>query len=103
MSFILPPSIESVLPLKSRIVNEPQAPKSETITMCGTDEYQQVINKVRVMITMAIGCLKELKSQAVEKYKAPGMRFLIGEILACLGHAKQATGIKPEDFSFTIL
>ena len=76
------------------------APK---LSVESVDPVTDAIAKVRVMITMAIGCLKELKSQAVEKYKAPGMRFLIGEILACLGHAKQATGVKPEDFSFTIL
>lgn len=65
--------------------------------------YEETIQKVRVMITVAIGCLKELSSQAVAKYKAPGMRFLIGEILSCLGQAKSATNVNPASLNFTRL
>jgi hypothetical protein len=52
------------------------------------------------MITMAIGTLKELSAQAKEKYNAPGMRYLIGEILSCLGQAKVATSVKPSQLNF---
>lgn len=76
------------------------APRSESFRLGPVDEYGDTINKVRSMITVAIGCLKELSAQAVEKYKAPGMRFLIGEILSCLGHAKVATNIDPKKLNF---
>lgn len=66
----------------------------------GVDTYGETIKSVRNMITMAIGVLKELKSQAVEKYNAPGMRILIGEILSCLGQAQIATAVNPENFNF---
>lgn len=74
--------------------------RSETFTVGHVDEYTETISKVRCMVTMAIGCLKELSAQAVDKYKAPGMRFLIGEILSCLGHAKVATNIDPKKLNF---
>lgn len=79
---------------------EPIPPRSVTLTVGPVDEYTETISKVRCMVTMAIGCLKELSAQAVEKYKAPGMRFLIGEILSCLGHAKVATNIDPKKLNF---
>lgn len=82
---------------------EANPPRSETIRIGKPDRYTDTINEVRAMITMAIGCLKELSSQAVEKYRAPGMRFLIGEILSCLGQAKTATNIRPEQLQFTLL
>lgn len=78
MSIMLPPRVESAFAPARSIVNEPLTSKSETITIGEVDEYQEVISKVRCMVTMAIGCLKELSAQAVEKYQAPGMRFLIG-------------------------
>ena len=76
------------------------APRSESFRLGPVDEYGDTIREVRGMITMAIGCLKELSAQAVAKYKAPGMRFLIGEILSCLGQAKIATGIDPKKLNF---
>lgn len=60
-----------------------------------SDDWAGSIDKVRGMIVIAIGCLKELSSQAVMKYKAPGMRFLIGEIMSCLAQAKAATNVNP--------
>lgn len=87
MSLILPPAI----------VHEPMPPRSETITVGKLDEYQGAMNMVRTMITMAIGTLKEVKAQVREK---PGARFLIGEILSCLGDAKKATNINPTDLNF---
>lgn len=85
------------------MVNEPNAARSESFRLGPVDEYGDVIRNVRSMITMAIGCLKELSSQAVAKYKAPGMRFLIGEILSCLGQAKVATGVDPRKLNVTLL
>ena len=76
------------------------APRSESFRLGPVDEYGDTVLKVRTLITMAIGCLKELSSQAVEKYKAPGMRFLIGEILSCLGQAKVATTVDPAKLQF---
>lgn len=73
---------------------------SETITIGNTNAWSDAINQVRGMITVAMGCLKELSSQAVMKYRAPGMRFLIGEIMSCLAQAKKASDIKPEAFNF---
>lgn len=75
-------------------------PRAVSLSIGKVDEYSDAIGKVRCMITMAIGTLKELSAQAVEKYKAPGMRFLIGEILSCLGQAKVATGINPKHLNF---
>jgi len=97
---MLPPRVESAFAPRKPIVNEPLAPRSETLTIGQVDEYQDAISKVRTMITMAIGTLKELSAQAKEKYNAPGMRYLIGEILSCLGSAKKATSIKPAQFNF---
>lgn len=74
--------------------------RSISLSIGRVDEYSDTIGKVRCMITMAIGTLKELSAQAVEKYKAPGMRYLIGEILSCLGQAKVATGIDPKKMNF---
>lgn len=62
------------------------------------DDFDSAIHTVRNMVTMAIGCVKELKSQAVEKYNAPGMRIIIGHILDLLAQVKQATNVKPSDF-----
>lgn len=103
MTLIIPPPLESEMPKSNAIVRFPFAERSETFTLGKVDEYQEAIKKVRCMITMAIGCLKELSSQAVEKYNAPGMRFLIGEILSCLGQAKVATGIRPDQLKFNVL
>lgn len=75
-------------------------PRSVSFSVGPVDEYSDTIGKVRCMITMAIGTLKELSAQAVEKYKAPGMRFLIGEILSCLGQAKVATGVDYKKLNF---
>lgn len=100
MTLIIPPPVESEIPNSNAIVRFPFAERSETFTLGKVDEYQEAITKVRCMITMAIGCLKELSSQAVEKYNAPGMRYLIGEILSCLGQAKVATTVKPSQLNF---
>lgn len=72
-------------------------PQSETFTIGKVDEYQDTMSKVRTMITVAIGTLKEVKAQVREK---PGARFLIGEILSCLGSAKKATSVRLEDLNF---
>lgn len=61
------------------------------------DDFDSAIHTVRNMVTMAIGCVKELKSQAVEKYNAPGMRIIIGHILDLLAQVKQATNVRPSD------
>ena len=100
MLLMLPPRVESAFAPRKPVVNEPLAPRSETLTIGQVDEYQDAISKVRTMITMAIGTLKELSAQAKEKYNAPGMRYLIGEILSCLGSAKKATSIKPAQLNF---
>lgn len=97
---MLPPRVESAFAPKVSIVNEPKAPQSEAYTIGKVDEYADAISKVRTMITMAIGTLKELSAQAKEKYNAPGMRYLIGEILSCLGQAKVATTVKPSQLQF---
>lgn len=97
---MLPPRVESAFAPRKPVVNEPLAPRSDTFTIGQVDEYQDAISKVRTMITMAIGTLKELSAQAKEKYNAPGMRYLIGEILSCLGSAKKATSIKPAQLNF---
>lgn len=76
---------------------------TEALSVGAPDLYGETIKSVRNMITVAIGCLKELKAQAVEKYKQPGMRILIGEILSCLGQAQVATGINPKSFNVTRL
>ena len=100
MSLMLPPRVESAFAPRKPVVNEPLAPRSDRFTIGQVDEYQDAISKVRTMITMAIGTLKELSAQAKEKYNAPGMRYLIGEILSCLGSAKKATSIKPAQLNF---
>ena len=64
------------------------------------ESFSDAMATIRVMITMAIGTVKELKSQAHEKYKVPGMRFLIGEVLSLLGTAHKATTITPEELNF---
>lgn len=97
---MLPSRVESAFAPRKPVVNEPLAPRSDTFTIGQVDEYQDAISKVRTMITMAIGTLKELSAQAKEKYNAPGMRYLIGEILSCLGSAKKATSIKPAQLNF---
>jgi len=78
-------------------------PRSESYRLGPVDEYGDAILEVRGMITVAIGVLKELSAQAVAKYNAPGMRFLIGEILSCLGQAKVATTVKPSQLNFKVL
>ena len=78
-------------------VIEALPPKAETITFGKVDVYKDAMNKIRTMITMAIGTLKEVMSQVRE---TPGARFLIGEILGCLGDAKKATAINPADLNF---
>mgnify|MGYP003404167847 FL=1 len=103
MSLMLPPRVESAFAPRKPVVNEPLAPRSETLTIGQVDEYADAISKVRTMITMAIGTLKELSAQAKEKYNAPGMRYLIGEILSCLGQAKVATSVKPSQLNFKVL
>jgi hypothetical protein len=74
-------------------------PRSESYRLGPVDEYGDAILEVRGMITVAIGVLKELSAQAVAKYNAPGMRFLIGEILSCLGSAKKATLVNYRDLT----
>ena len=93
---MLPTQMPSEMP-KKPIINEPHAPRAETITIGAVDSYADTIDRVRIMITMAIGTLKEVKAQVREK---PGARFLIGEILSCLGDAKKATNINPTDLNF---
>lgn len=93
---MLPTQMPSEMP-KKPIINDPHAPRAETITIGAVDSYADTIDRVRIMITMAIGTLKEVMSQVREK---PGARFLIGEILGCLGHAKKATMVKPEQLQF---
>lgn len=100
MSLMLPPRVESAFAPKGQEVKEAFPPQSETYTIGKVDEYADAISKVRTMITMAIGTLKELSAQAKEKYNAPGMRYLIGEILSCLGQAKVATTVKPSQLQF---
>ena len=100
MSLILPPRVESAFAPKGQVVKEAFRPQWVTYTIGKVDEYGDAISKVRTMITMAIGTLKELSAQAKEKYNAPGMRYLIGEILSCLGQAKVATTVKPSQLQF---
>lgn len=76
---------------------ESQLPTSETITLGKIDHYRDAMDKVRGMITIAIGTLKEVMAQVRQ---VPNARFLIGEILACLGDARKATTIKPSDLNF---
>jgi hypothetical protein len=97
MKLMLPPRVESAFAPSLRVVNEPLAPTSETVTIGKVDEYEEAMSKVRIMITMVIGCVKEVKAQVRER---PGVRFLLGEILSCLGDARKATVIKPEQLKF---
>lgn len=97
---MLPPRVESAFAPRMSIVNEPLAPRSETFTIGQVDEYQDTMSKVRTMIVMAIGTLKEVKAQVHEK---PGARFLIGEILSCLGDAMKVTGIKLDQLKFNVI
>lgn len=72
---------------------EPHPPRLETFCIvpktieAGKNLYDAMA-VVRNMIVMALGCIKELSAQAVEKYRAPGMRIVIGEIISCLAQAK---------------
>lgn len=97
MELMLPPVIESELPKKRSVIVEPNPPKAETYTIGTVDEFAKMMADVRTMITMAIGTLKEVKAQVREK---PGARFLIGEILSCLGQAKVATKVDPSKLNF---
>lgn len=97
MSLILPTAIDTLDSPRS-VVHEPYAPRSETITIGKTDEFTEAITSIRNMVSIAIGCVKDLKSQAYEKYKAPGMRIIIGHILDLLGQVQLATKVKPSDF-----
>lgn len=72
--------------------------RSETFTIGKPDEFTEAITSIRNMVSIAIGCVKDLKSQAYEKYKAPGMRIIIGHILDLLGQVQLATKVKPSDF-----
>ena len=74
------------------------APQSETFQVGKPDSFADAINHIRNMIVMAMGCVKELKSQAVEKYNAPGMRIIIGEIISCLANAKRMVEVNPSSF-----
>lgn len=94
---MLPPRVESAFAPRKPVVNEPLAPRSETLTIGQADEFKQLMDDVRSMLTIAIGTLKEVKAQVREK---PGARYLIGEILSCLGQAKVATGIDPKKLQF---
>lgn len=78
-------------------VIEPFLPRSEHFVVGKPDAYQDAMSKIRIMVTMAIGTLKEVMSQVRE---TPGARFLIGEILGCLGHAKKAASISPSALQF---
>lgn len=70
----------------SRVINTPQ------------NSWYDTLSVVRNMLTIAMGCMKELKTQAVEKYNAPGMRIAIGEIMSCLASANQfVTGARRID------
>ncbi len=100
MSLMLPPRVESAFAPRGQVVKEAFPPQSETYTIGKVDEFTEAITSIRNMVSIAIGCVKDLKSQAYEKYKAPGMRYLIGEILSCLGQAKVATTVKPSQFQF---
>lgn len=78
-------------------------PRSVTLTLgdkAKQPSFEDLMRDVRNLITVAMGTMKELKASAVSKYKAPGMRIIIGEILSCLGHAKSATSIDPGQFNF---
>lgn len=81
---------------------EASMPRSVSFTLGEKKElsFEQHMKDVRNMITIVIGTMKELSAQAVEKYKVPGMRYLIGEILSCLGQAKVATSVKPSQLNF---
>lgn len=62
------------------------------------NSWHDTLAVVRNMLTIAMGCMKELKAQAVEKYNAPGMRIAIGEIMSCLASANQfVTGARKID------
>ena len=100
MSLMLPPRVESAFAPRKPVVNEPLAPKSETYTVGQVDEFQQLMGDVRSMLTTAIGTLKEVKAQVREK---PGARFLIGEILSCLGSAQKATRINLSQLNFNTI
>ena len=73
---------------------------TEELKLLPKSPFLVAMGDVRTMINIALGSLKELSAQAVVKYKAPGMRFLIGEILGCLGQAIRLSGIDPEQLSF---
>lgn len=96
---ILPPMIPSEAPIRGRVV-EVKPPRSESFTIGAVDEYARTIGDVRCMITMAIGTLKEVKAQA---RAIPGARFLIGEILCCLGNAQKVMSIDPKKLQFKTL
>lgn len=51
-------------------------------------DFYSTISHIRNLITIALASIKELKGQAVEKYGAPGMRIILGEIISCLGSAR---------------
>ncbi len=58
-------------------------------------DFYSTVSYIRNLITMALGSIKELKGQAVEKYGAPGMRIIIGEIIGCLGTARAVIDSSP--------
>lgn len=70
-------------------INFPLAPRSESLTIRprASDTWCDTLQTVRNMLVIAMGCMKELKAQAVEKYNAPGMRIAIGEIMSCIASA----------------
>lgn len=84
-------------------VSEAIPPRSESYSLGNKPKetsFRQHMADVRNMITIAIGTMKELSATAVIKYKAPGMRIVIGEILSCLGHASKAASIDVNAFNF---
>ena len=58
-------------------------------------DFYSTVSYIRNLITVALGSIKELKGQAVEKYGAPGMRIILGEIIGCLGTAKAVIDRSP--------
>lgn len=79
------------------MIHEAFPPKSISYSVGANDGIREVFGRVRGMITVAIGALKEVKAQV---YERPGTRFLIGEILSCLGSAHKATRVDPDSLQF---
>lgn len=86
------------------MIVEVDPPLSESFSIVPRIErdvsFQDAISRIRNLIVIALGTVKELSSQAVLKYKAPGMRLIIGEIIGCLAQAKHMVDVNPDSLKF---